>query len=181
MSNAVAKALAISAVLFASACTAGTDAPTAPLTDGRPGASLDRIGGLPFTGACATTYELTDLVLVDDKDLVSANYADGGRCRLSHLGAGSATNQGHIDFSTIPARGNGTFVLIAANGDRLEGTERLNYDVPDDNGLFSFSGSRTVTGGTGRFAGAHGVLSVSGTGSTVALTTVQNMSGHIAY
>jgi hypothetical protein len=61
-----------------------------------------------------------------------------------------------VDLSAIPARGAGTFELIAANGDRLTGRlEGLGTptEIPD---VWSIAESYTVTGGTGRFAGAAG-------------------------
>jgi hypothetical protein len=166
---------------LAAACAEEGVSPTAATSEKTDAQTLDRIGGVPIGGACATSYELTDQVIVNEKDLVSANYSDGGSCRLSHVGAGTLSNGGSIDFTTIPAKGTGTFTLVAANGDRLEGTERIDYDVPNEDGLFSFTGTRTITGGTGRFAGARGAVSISGTGSVIDNTTEQNFDGQIVY
>ncbi|MFL5494965.1 MAG: hypothetical protein ACJ8DC_11340 [Gemmatimonadales bacterium] len=180
MSCAKVTSLACWLALAAAACGGDVGEPTATSND-QSAQAFDRIGGVPLGGACATSYELTDLVLVNEKDLLSATYHDQGDCRLSHLGAATLSNSGSIDFSTVPAQGTGTFSLVAANGDRLDGTERIAYDVPDENGLFGFSGIRTITGGTGRFAEAHGAVSITGIGSTEANTTQQNLSGHIVY
>jgi hypothetical protein len=166
---------------LATACADQGGGPTATTSEKTDAQTLDRIGGVPIGGACATSYELTDQVIVNEKDLVSANYSDGGLCRLSHVGAGTLSNSGSIDFTTIPAKGTGTFTLVAANGDRLEGTERVDYDVPNEDGLFSFTGTRTITGGTGRFAGARGAVSISGTGSVNDNTTEQSFDGQIDY
>jgi hypothetical protein len=175
-----AKAITLACWLaLAAACAGDGGSPTA--TSSETTDALDRIGGIPLGGACATSYELTDQVLVDEKDLVSANYQDQGNCRLSHLGAATLSNGGSIDFTTVPAKGTGTFTLVAANGDRLEGTERIDYDVPDENGLFGFSGTRIITGGTGRFAGAHGAVSITGTGSIDAGTTEQDFDGNLVF
>lgn len=178
MSSAKATTLACWLAMSA-ACAGDGGSPTATSSEGA--VALDRIGGVPLGGACASGYELTDQVLVNEKDLVSANYQGQGNCRLSHIGAGTLRNAGSIDFTTVPAKGTGTFTLVAANGDRLEGTERIDYDVPDENGLFSFTGTRTITGGTGRFAGAHGAVSITGTGSINENTTEQNFDGNIVF
>jgi hypothetical protein len=166
---------------LATACAEDSGSPTATPNDRSDAQTLDRIGGVPIGGACATSYELTDQVIVNEKDLVSANYSDGGSCRLSHVGAATLSNGGSIDFTTVPAKGTGTFTLVAANGDRLEGTERVDYDTPNEDGLFSFTGIRTITGGTGRFAGARGAVSISGTGSVNDNTTEQSFDGQIVY
>jgi len=152
--------------------------------DGSLAPAFDRIGGVPLRGvplrgACATSYELTDPVLANEKDLVSADYHDSGSCRLSQLGAATVQNEGSIDFSTVPALGTGTFTLVAANGDRLEGTERIAYDLPNERGVFGFSGTRTITSGTGRFAEARGSIAITGTGSTVANTTDLTFAGRL--
>jgi hypothetical protein len=106
---------------LATACAEDGGSPTATTNDRSDAQTLDRIGGVPIGGACATSYELTNQVIVNEKDLVSADYSDGGSCRLSHVGAGTLSNSGSIDFTTTPAKGTGTFTLVAANGDRLEG------------------------------------------------------------
>ncbi len=180
MNRATATTVVCWLSLAAAACTGDSGGPSAASSD-ETLVQSDRIGGVPLTGACATTYELTDQILVNEKDLVSANYHDAGSCRLSHLGNATLSNSGSIDFSTIPAVGTGRFTLIAANGDRLEGTERIGYDVPNEDGVFSFSGARIITGGTGRFAGAQGAVSITGTGSTEVNTTEQDFDGYLSF
>jgi len=168
--------------LFAS-CASPSDTPTAPTAAaGLP--SLDRLGTVTITGGCGTSYELTNLQFQpppNDADLAHADYSDGGACQLSHLGAATLVNSGSIDFTIVPAHGSGTFTLTAANGDRLEGTEETEYLPPDENGHFGFTGVRVVTSGTGRFAGAHGTLTTSGTGSTEESTTLQFHTGQVGF
>jgi hypothetical protein len=53
---------------------------------------------------------------------------------------------------------------VAATGGRLEGTERMEYDVPDEN-----------------VAGAHGAVSISGTGSISESTTEVNFDGNLVF
>ena len=54
----------------------------------------------------------------------------------------------------------GTFTMTAGDGDALNGTYAgVRVGLPDENGFAQFQGTLTVTGGTGRFRHASGVLS----------------------
>ena len=82
-----------------------------------------------------------------------------GQGNASHLGktATSTTNQ---QGNLITGEGSATYTLIGANGDTVViEIEALNTNLP---GGVTFSGTYTVTGGTGRFAGATGGGSMSG-------------------
>jgi hypothetical protein len=59
----------------------------------------------------------------------------------------------------------GTFAITAGNGDTLNGTYAGTEDFSglDANGFGPFQGTLTVTGGTGRFSDASGVLSFTAT------------------
>ena len=59
----------------------------------------------------------------------------------------------------------GTFAITAGNGDTLNGTYAGTEDFSglDANGFGPFQGTLTVTGGTGRFNDASGVLSFTAT------------------
>ncbi len=52
--------------------------------------------------------------------------------------------------------GDGRFTFVAANGDTITGTYTDGESGAFDNGLLWFRDNWTVTGGTGRFAGATG-------------------------
>lgn len=174
--------LVTSLILLSVACSEAASDPAAPSATVTP--SLDRAGTTPLSGVCRTSFQLTNLVFQappNDKDLASADYEDTGLCQLSHLGSGTLHNSGSIDFTVRPAIGRGSFTLTAANGDRLEGTEEIDYLEPDAAGLFGFTGIRIVSVGTGRFAGAHGSLAVSGSGSNVTGTTDQSHSGRLSF
>jgi hypothetical protein len=75
----------------------------------------------------------------------------------------------------------GTAVLTAANGDQIflaaSGTTCLNPST----GLVSLSGTQTITGGTGRFEGASGTLTVSGTANPATETLSYTLEGSISY
>jgi hypothetical protein len=99
--------------------------------------------------------------------------APGGRCAplllVSLQGGGTAT---HIGKYTIvnshcvnPETGeltSGTFVKVAANGDRIRGSYGGNA-IPTGPGTFNITGTITFEGGTGRFANASGTTSMTGT------------------
>lgn len=174
--------LVTSLVLLSVGCSdAGSD-PAEPSPAATP--SLDRAGTMPLSGVCRTTFQLTNLVFQappNANELASADYEDTGRCQLSHLGSAMLHNSGSIDFTVLPAIGRGSFTLTAANGDKLEGTEEIDFLEPDAAGVFGFTGTRTVSGGTGRFEGAQGVLAVSGSGSNVTGATDQAHSGRLSF
>jgi hypothetical protein len=77
-------------------------------------------------------------------------------CQLQHLGH---TTAAATETGTALAGGSsvaGTAVFTAANGDQLVTTFSGMATFPDQNGIVTFDGTDTVTGGTGRFAGASG-------------------------
>ena len=79
-------------------------------------------------------------------------------CQLQHLGHTTATA---TETGTAMAGGSsvtGTAVFTAANGDQLVTTFSGLATFPDQNGIVTFNGTDTATGGTGRFAGASGSL-----------------------
>jgi hypothetical protein len=74
-----------------------------------------------------------------------------------------------------------SITYTGANGDQLF----VNFDgtatPPDQNGVLSFSGIETVTGGKGHFAGASGSLSHTGTASLVTHAGQSEISGTLSY
>jgi hypothetical protein len=72
-----------------------------------------------------------------------------------------------------------TTVYTAANGDQLfvSWTGTASSSGPDN----TFSGPETITGGTGRFAGATGSTWVSGTASFATMTGQFTSVGTISY
>lgn len=90
-------------------------------------------------------------------------------------GIGSASEFGSLFLKitkclTFPGGGSvgtyaGTFAITAGNGDTLNGTYAGTEDFSglDANGFGPFQGTLTVTGGTGRFSDASGVLSFTAT------------------
>lgn len=98
----------------------------------------------------------------------------------SHLGRFTLTAPHRVDVSTLPARAVGTFELVAANGDRLtgrfEGTGTLT-SPPDG---FTVVEIYTVTGGTGRFAGATGTFTAERAVNLTTLETTGSLEGTLS-
>jgi hypothetical protein len=101
-------------------------------------------------------------------------------CQLMHLGRtiGSAEETVTVT-ATGPVFTNST-TYTAANGDQLFVTFS-GSGTPPQNGVVTFSGTETVTGGTGRFAGASGSLARSGSVSVLTLTGEFETSGTPSY
>jgi hypothetical protein len=76
----------------------------------------------------------------------------------THLGHFTATLHGVVNLGT--GAGEGTFVFTAANGDQISGVF-VGQATPTDNpNLASIEERATITGGTGRFAGANGEFTI---------------------
>jgi hypothetical protein len=175
--------LAVCQAVLLAGCSESSNAPTSASDPAGPPA-LDRFRTAPISGVCETSYELSNFQFLPPPNetlLSRADYDDGGPCQLSHLGAGTLANSGSIEFTPTIGHGRGTFTITAANGDRLEGTEEVDYLQPDADGHFGFHGVRVITGGTGRFAGAQGTLTMTGIGSSVESTTQQSHAGRLQF
>jgi hypothetical protein len=79
-----------------------------------------------------------------------------GEGTASHLGRYTLVADFTVNLST--AAGSGRFTLTAANGDMLTGTETGQAEVAA--GIAQVTETATITGGTGRFAGATGTLTI---------------------
>ena len=102
-------------------------------------------------------------------------------CQLKHLGRTTLTN---IDAGAVGPSGTavtGTAVFTAANGDQLFTTVSGTATFPDANGIVTFLGTDTVTGGTGRFAGASGSLTRTAKVSVLVLSGTYEFDGTLSY
>jgi hypothetical protein len=89
-----------------------------------------------------------------------------GIIAISANGIGNLTNVGNLSFQlqkTLDTTGkvplfSGTFTMTAVSGDTLTGTYAAVGAAPDAGGFGTFSGQITVTGGTGRFQNASGIV-----------------------
>jgi hypothetical protein len=146
-----------------------------------PAAALGKAKGTdrPLSGTSSSTTTL---------DLATGTGSVTGSGQLSHLGKFTFTN----DITSFMLTGPDTFnltltaILVAANGDKVctaaTGTGTLT-PAGSDATLVS-----TITGGTGRFAGASGTLTtkisseiVSTVGTTVTLRDSEIQKGRISY
>jgi hypothetical protein len=78
---------------------------------------------------------------------------------LTHLGKYTGHFEGSGEIVGGRTLGEGTFTVVAANGDQLTGTFTLNGSLPSGE-PHSLTVFLTITGGTGRFADASGTLTI---------------------
>jgi len=76
----------------------------------------------------------------------------------THLGRFTAEN--HLTINVTTSAGNGTLVLIAANGDTVTADESGQAAPFGTSGTLFIVEHATITGGTGRFAGATGSFTI---------------------
>ena len=98
---------------------------------------------------------------------------------------GNATQLGQFTYTalitvnTATGEGSGTFLFTGANGNTVFGTIRGQSTFRPPN-VLSISETATVTGGTGRFAGATGSLAVTRLKNTVTGATSASFKGTIS-
>jgi len=101
--------------------------------------------------------------------------------QATHLGAFSIEAPHRVDLATLPAQASGTFQFTAANGDMLTATFTGLGTPTASPGVFSIVEMATITGGTGRFAGATGSFVVQRSVDLNTLFTTGSFDGTIAY
>jgi hypothetical protein len=77
------------------------------------------------------------------------------------MGRSKAVTENEL-VNLITGAGTATFTLTGANGDTLVLEDTFETTPPDAGGAFTFGGTYEVVGGTGRFAGATGSGTVTG-------------------
>lgn len=110
------------------------------------------VDGMPVEGILAVNF--------------TSSPTSPGIIAISANGIGNLTNVGNLSFQlqkTLDTTGkvplfSGTFTITAVNGDTLTGTYAAVGAAPDAGGFGTFSGQITVTGGTGRFQSASGIV-----------------------
>jgi hypothetical protein len=117
-----------------------------------PAAALAKAGGtdrpLKGTAAGSVTVTIPGLHLTTDVSGV-----------MTHLGKFSGHFEGNAEIVGGRTLGEGTFTVVAANGDELTGTFTLNGALPSGE-VHTATAVLTITGGTGRFADASGTVTV---------------------
>ncbi len=100
-------------------------------------------------------------------------------------GTGEATQLGEFTFAfphtvnLLTRTAIGTYHFVAANGDTLT-ADGTGIATPIGGGVLYIEETMTITGGTGRFAGASGSFEVERLYDTVAGTTVGSFEGTIS-
>lgn len=155
-------------------CASG--APTEP--EWRVDAMNETAVSRPAGGRCGTTFEF--LPPADGQAPNVQRIRIALDCNLRHLGRTSGVMVQTITF-TGPTTNllSATTVYTAANGDELHavfaGTGAL------DQGVVTFSGTESYVGGTGRFDGATGSASLSGSASLATLSGFYQTTGSVTY
>ena len=100
-------------------------------------------------------------------------------------GTGVATNLGQFSFTQQVTVNPATFTdtgsvhWVAANGDSIDTTLTGSIELTTTPGVFSITEVHTITGGTGRFAGAQGSFTVERLASAVTFLTSGSFHGTI--
>jgi hypothetical protein len=148
-----------------------------------PKAILADDDGLPAQGTFALTYMFPSAV----------DYCASGGTPIEVQGIGHVSRMGSL-FLTVkkcltfpvgfPAGTyTGTFKMTAGDGDTLKGKYAATQDfsMSDSNGFGPAQGTLTVTGGTGRFSNASGVLSFTAVVSPVSVGVTAPTANGMAY
>ena len=100
-----------------------------------------------------------------------------GTGEATHLGQFSFTLQNTVDF--VAGTSTGFAHFIAANGDTFDATV-LGFGGPTaDPDVISITETYTITGGTGRFAGAEGTFTMQRSANVVTFFTSGSFDGTI--
>ncbi|HVQ40665.1 MAG TPA: hypothetical protein VMS54_00590, partial [Vicinamibacterales bacterium] len=147
--------LILAVCVLATACAREMPgSPTSPTTAAVGSAQTEAKGGqqLPFQGslqAVETDVVTPPTLLVNGK----------GTGTATHLGRFTATFTTTVNLLTGSATG-GIYAFVAANGDHLDATFTGQGTPTSEPNIASIEETATITGGTGRFAGATGAFTV---------------------
>jgi hypothetical protein len=166
------------AVLLAFALAAcGADAPTALLPEEPAFNHAQAIHHapppLPIKGHCEV-----ETVQVEPISPLVIRRVSVGTCQLSHLGRTRLLSVANTNLVTLEQEGEHTFT--AANGDQLYATSVGTGSLTPP-ATVRFTGVTTISGGTGRFANATGIMQVEGLSDLAAGFSTFSYSGWIAY
>jgi len=145
--------LVLGVCIFAAACAGGVPSSPTSLTGTAEGSAQTQAQSgteLPFRGslqAVEANQLAPPLLLVNGT----------GEGTATHLGRFTATYQATVVLAT--SSGTGSLTFIAANGDRVFATD-TGHAVPTAPGVVTITEIATITGGTGRFAGATGGFTI---------------------
>ena len=125
---------------------------------------------VPFKGRLEGFFTVTPLVPPFARVLIE------GTGNATHLGRFTVENRHVVPFVTS---GSGSYEFTAANGDTLtaEFTGQATLAAP---GVLSILETATITGGTGRFAGATGTFTARRVFDTATSITTGSLDGAIS-
>lgn len=152
--------------------------PSAVSMASRPSGLAARATELPFKGRLEGDFTFVPEPSPSTFAAVAFTSVAG---QASHLGAFSIEAPHRVNLATLPAQATGTFRLTAANGDTLLATFTGLGTPTATPGVFSVLETATITGGTGRFAGATGSFVVERSVDLSALFTTGSFEGVITY
>jgi hypothetical protein len=154
----------------------------------RIGASLIALAGVvvALTSLASPVAARSDVPL--NGNLTGAETATGGFPIVSVHGnaTGEATQLGKVTieyFDTVnvlTGSGTGSWLFTAANGDTVTAVGFGQADLPPTDGVLSIEEHWTITGGTGRFAGATGSFTVERVLFTATSSTTGSFRGTIS-
>lgn len=146
-------------------CSDETNPVSGTLDTGATVRPADPGGEVPFRGRCTTVLDPEAAPVFESGNLIGLDLFAEGTCQLAHLGRSAVKVVTQIrfadcDFGADVCTTTGTATYTAANGDQLF-MSTLSTDTPAVTPpVFSFTGTDMITGGTGRFRDAGGVLEV---------------------
>jgi hypothetical protein len=153
--------VAVGLCVFAAAC--GSAAPTAPTSSLRSNGGTDLAADVSGGTAAIQAEHGSELPFTGD-----VQATEGVNGSLHHLvGTGNATHLGRFTYTadiTVDEEtgdGAGTVTWTAANGDQIHSSTAGRILVADfPHGRIVIGETQIITGGTGRFSGASGTVSV---------------------
>jgi hypothetical protein len=155
----------------------GADAPTALLPEepafSHASATHHAPAPQPIRGQCDV-----ETVEIQPISPVVIRRVSVGTCQLSHLGRTRLLSIANTNLATLEQEGEHTFT--AANGDQLDATS-VGAGSLTPPATIHFTGVTTISGGTGRFANASGIMQVEGLSDLAAGSSTFPYSGWIVY
>ena len=173
-------ALLATTLLVAPACS--SNSPTAPSSaasvDLSAAATAQTVQSRPFGGRCDTDITILPPVAGDPPELLRLHIEYV--CQLQHLGRTTASAEQTVTFTgPTTAIASNTTTYTAANGDQLFST--WSGTSVSDGPLVTFTGPERYVGGTGRFLGASGSSTITGTASFLTNAGQFTVAGRLSY
>jgi hypothetical protein len=132
---------------------------------------------LPFKGTLEGSF--TFVPDPPPSTFASVDFALTGNA--THLGRFTVTGPHRVNLAATPATAVGTFEFTAANGDTLRASFTGLGTPTATPGIASIVETATITGGTGRFAGATGSFIVERIVDLINLQTTGSFEGTIIW